>query len=47
MMNGSGLRQATITDMTKKLFLKLSAPAWLLHRKVSHPERLLAAVAES
>ncbi len=29
MMNGSGLKQAIITDITKKLFLKLSALAWL------------------
>lgn len=29
MMNGSGLRHAIISDITKKLFLKLSALAWL------------------
>ena len=29
MMNGNGLRQAMITDITKKLFLKLTAFAWL------------------
>jgi hypothetical protein len=29
MMKGSGLRQAIITDITKKALLKLRAPAWL------------------